>query len=96
MKQEFIHALLNSEKEVGMIKKRGLGYYMATAIIFIIAVFTLGLEGYLMAPRWGWKAMSVWIPFTSLAFWGSYIVLSYLIDATNRWIIPHIIRLLEK
>lgn len=78
-----------------MVKKKKLGLYISITIISILVTLTLGLEGYLMAPSWGWKAMFVWVPFIALVFWGSHIVVSYLIDAMNRWVIPHIIRLLD-
>lgn len=79
-----------------MAKRAGVGHYVTIAAVFAIVVFTLGLEGYLMAPKWGWEAMLVWIPFTALAFWGSFIAVSLLIDTMNRWVIPHIIRFLER
>lgn len=79
-----------------MIKKMKTGHYIAISAVFIIAVLTLGLEGYLMSPVLGWKAMLVWIPFTALAFWGSFILISFLVNLMNNRVIPHIIRLLEK
>ena len=83
-------------REVVVTKKTRVGYYVAIVVVFVIAVFTLGLEGYLMAPVWGWRAMLVWVPLTALAFWGSWVATSFLVGAMNKWVIPHIIRLLEK
>lgn len=78
-----------------MIKKKGKGFYVAVVVVFAISVLILGLEGYLMAPVWGWKAMLVWVPFTALTFRGSFIPVSFLVDAMNRWVIPRIIQFLE-
>ena len=74
-------------------RKRNRFYY---AIAIGIIALGLGLEWYWSAPKWGWKAMLLWLPFIALVFWGSHVGLSFLIPMLNRRVMPHVIRLLDR
>ena len=44
----------------------------------------------------GWWSLAFWIPLSIIAFWGVIVMWSLTIEAIKKWIVPPLIRLLER
>ncbi len=71
--------------------------------ICVVILVTLVGAGSIFYPDWisfvsgsGWRSLVFWIPLSILGFWGVIFMWSLLIEATNKWIVPSIIRLIGK
>ena len=72
------------------------------AICAVILVTAIGAAS-MFYPDWssfvsesGWDSLAFWIPLSVFSFWGVIIMWSLFIEVANRWIVPPVIRLLNR
>ena len=71
-------------------------------ICTVIAMTVIGVFS-IFYPDWrsiindsGWYSLAYLIPLSVLALWGGNIVFPIMYDAINRWVVPPLIRLLNR
>ncbi|MDE0199195.1 MAG: hypothetical protein OXK78_13435 [Caldilineaceae bacterium] len=71
------------------------------AICAVILATAIGATS-IFYPDWssfisesGWLSLAFWIPLSIFVFWGGIGMWSFLTEATNKWIVPHMIHLLH-
>ena len=72
------------------------------AICAAILVTAIGAAS-IFYPDWssfvsdsGWYSLAFWIPLSVFIFWGVIVMWSLFIEVANKWIVPPIIRLLNR
>lgn len=71
-----------------------IGFVIVVAVIDAAAMFY---------PEWrsivsdsGWYSLAFWISLAVLVFLGGHVLWPFIFDAANRWVVPHIVRLLNR
>ena len=78
--------------------KRSRGWVIG--IVIVVAVIDAAAMLY---PEWrsivsdsGWYSLAFWISLAVLVFLGGHVLWPFIFDATNRWVVPHIVRILNR